>query len=73
MFIYPRAFFAASFVTVVIIASIFIMNVYTKWNTTPVIFSINPKPTYITNEPFPALTICNMNKAYKSKVDQYEM
>ncbi|XP_073828620.1 pickpocket protein 28-like [Musca autumnalis] len=50
----------------------FIFNVYIKWNTTPVIFSINPKPTYITNEPFPALTICNMNKAYKAKIQQYE-
>ncbi|XP_059223216.1 pickpocket protein 28-like [Stomoxys calcitrans] len=66
------AFFALSFITVVILAGIFIGNVYIKWNTTPVIFSINPKPTFITEEPFPALTICNMNRAYKSKAEKYQ-
>ncbi|XP_059223215.1 pickpocket protein 28-like [Stomoxys calcitrans] len=72
--LYPmeRAFFALSFITVVVMAGIFIGKVYIKWNTTPVIFSISPKPTYITDEPFPALTICNMNQVYKEKAEKYD-
>ncbi|XP_075157998.1 pickpocket protein 28-like [Haematobia irritans] len=71
--LYPleRAYFAVAFITVIIVASFFIFNVYIKWITTPVIFSINPKPTFITDEPFPALTICNMNRVYKAKAEQY--
>lgn len=38
-------------------------DAFEKWNTTPVIVGINPEPTYITNEPFPAITICNLNQA----------
>ncbi|XP_030245969.1 pickpocket protein 28-like [Drosophila navojoa] len=42
-------------------------DAFVKWNTTPVIVGINPEPTYITKEPFPALTICNLNQALASQ------
>lgn len=42
-------------------------DAFVKWNTTPVIVGINPEPTYITKEPFPALTICNLNQALAAK------
>lgn len=42
-------------------------DAFEKWNTTPVIVGINPEPTYITNEPFPAITICNLNQALSAQ------
>ncbi|XP_054087734.1 pickpocket protein 28-like [Zeugodacus cucurbitae] len=35
--------------------------------------SINPKYTRITDDPFPAVTICNLNQAYKSKAQQFSI
>ncbi|XP_050328656.1 pickpocket protein 28-like [Bactrocera neohumeralis] len=35
--------------------------------------SINPKYTKITDDPFPAVTICNLNQAYKAKVQQFSI
>lgn len=58
----------------VVFGAVFFVNeAYEKWNYTPVIVSINPKPTGITNDPFPAVTICNLNKAYKTKVEKLSM
>ncbi|XP_053949284.1 pickpocket protein 28-like [Anastrepha ludens] len=35
--------------------------------------SINPKLSRITDEPFPAVTICNLNQAYKAKAEQFSV
>lgn len=45
-----------------------IQDAFDKWNTTPVIVGIDPELTSITNEPFPAVTICNLNQALADRV-----
>lgn len=66
-----RCFFAVAFITVVCLAIYLIARVYDKWSTTPVIVGINPEPTFITNEPFPAVSICNFNQALAAKVEHF--
>lgn len=44
----------------------FISNIYAKWQTAPIIIALNAEATRISDIPFPAVTICNMNKAKKS-------
>ncbi|XP_067636591.1 pickpocket protein 28-like [Eurosta solidaginis] len=70
--LYPieRLFFAISFICVVLGTAYFVAKIYEKWNYTPMIVSINPKTSYITDEPFPAVTICNLNQVSKKKVEK---
>ncbi|TMW43165.1 hypothetical protein DOY81_011756 [Sarcophaga bullata] len=72
--LYPgeRIFFALSFVAVVLMSIFFISNVYAKWRSTPVIVGINPDPSFIVNEPFPAVTLCNLNQASKARARRYK-
>ncbi|XP_061391274.1 pickpocket protein 28-like [Musca vetustissima] len=63
-----RVFFGLAFVCVVIVSGFFISNVYVKWSATPIIISTSSKQTLSTEVPFPAITICNLNQAQKSKV-----
>lgn len=51
-------------------AAYFISNIYDKWVYTPVIVGINPTFQSISNIPFPAITICNMNQARKSEAEK---
>lgn len=60
---YCRVFFGLALLAVLGFAAFLMQDAFEKWNTTPVIVGINPEPTYITNEPFPAITICNLNQA----------
>ncbi|XP_036227734.2 pickpocket protein 28 [Bactrocera oleae] len=73
--LYPleRLFFAISFICVVYGAAVFVGKIYEKWNYSPMLVSINPKYTKITDDPFPAVTICNLNQAYKAKVQQFSI
>ncbi|XP_065365443.1 pickpocket protein 28-like [Calliphora vicina] len=66
-----RCFFALSILTVVCLAIYLIARVYDKWSTTPVIVGINPEPTFITDEPFPAVSICNLNQALAAKAEYF--
>lgn len=72
--LYPaeRIFFALSFVLVVLLSIFFISNVYTKWSSTPIIVAINPAPSFIVDEPFPAVTLCNLNQASKKRASQFK-
>lgn len=63
-----RTFFLLSFLLVVGLSFYFISNVYEKWNASPIIIANNAVATSITDIPFPAVTICNMNQARKSMV-----
>ncbi|KAH8322050.1 hypothetical protein KR059_000941 [Drosophila kikkawai] len=45
------------------------VGIYDKWEDTPVIIGISPTMTPIDQIPFPAITVCNMNQAKKSKVE----
>uniref|UniRef100_A0A1I8PI06 Pickpocket protein 28-like n=1 Tax=Stomoxys calcitrans TaxID=35570 RepID=A0A1I8PI06_STOCA len=72
--LYPaeRIFFALSFVLVVFVSVFFIRDVYSKWRSTPVIVGLSPEPSFIVNEPFPAVTLCNLNQASKKRAMQYK-
>jgi len=50
------------------IAIYLIQDAFDKWNTNPVIVGIDPELTSIANEPFPAVTICNLNQALAERV-----
>lgn len=63
-----RTFFGASFVLVFSLSVYFILNVYAKWTASPIIISLNAAATSISDIPFPAVTICNMNQARESRV-----
>ncbi|KAH8238628.1 hypothetical protein KR032_011917 [Drosophila birchii] len=63
-----RFFFGIALLAVLSIAIYLIQDAFDKWNTTPVIVGIDPELTSITNEPFPAVTICNLNQALAAKV-----
>ncbi|KAH8344719.1 hypothetical protein KR067_004836 [Drosophila pandora] len=63
-----RLFFGIALLAVVSFAVYLIQDAFDKWNTTPVIVGIDPELTSITNEPFPAVTICNLNQALADRV-----
>lgn len=44
---------------------------YEKWSASPVIITLAPVSSSISDLPFPAVTICNMNKARLSVVRNY--
>ncbi|XP_060655313.1 pickpocket protein 28 [Drosophila nasuta] len=69
--IWERSFFLIAFVVAFVLTFQLISNIYAKWNSTPVIIGISPHATSILRVPFPAITICNMNQAQRSKVFQY--
>ncbi|KAF5296273.1 hypothetical protein FQR65_LT10268 [Abscondita terminalis] len=62
-----RLFWLLAFLTAVSCAAYFIANIYTKYDVSPVIISLNPTPTPISELPFPAITICSMNQAKKQE------
>jgi amiloride-sensitive sodium channel len=63
-------FWAISFILAVATAAYFITLLYHKWDGNPVIVSVGATATQLTSIPFPALTICNMNRARKSKAQK---
>ncbi|XP_067635804.1 pickpocket protein 28-like [Eurosta solidaginis] len=68
-----RLFFMITFIVALIVSTHFILKVTEKWAYSPTIASLNPKPEFITDEPFPSLSICNMNQALKSKVANFSV
>lgn len=55
-----------AFLLVSALSTYYISIMWQKWTATPVIVSTDPITTSITQIPFPATTICNMNQAKKS-------
>lgn len=49
----------------------FISDIWKRYNESPVIVSFEPIETNIDSIPFPAVTICNMNKVRKCNADSY--
>ncbi len=49
-----------------------IRKIFEKWEKSPIIVSFDSHSTPIWEIPFPSLTICNMNKVLKSKVEYIE-
>lgn len=65
---FGRFVFAVSFCLAIVLSAYYINEIYGKWKTTPVIFTIDSTATSIRDIPFPAVTICNMNQAQRSRV-----
>ncbi|XP_055842660.1 pickpocket protein 28-like [Episyrphus balteatus] len=70
--VFERSFFGLSFVFVILCSAFFISNIYNKWTDSPIIITTSPQPTLITTIPFPAVTICSLNKALKSRVEEVD-
>ncbi|KAF4521689.1 hypothetical protein B566_EDAN017176 [Ephemera danica] len=47
-------------------AALLIHDLWSQWNNKPVIVTISPSSLPVTDIPFPAITICNMNNARRS-------
>lgn len=65
-----RLVFVLTFLLVSILSLYFISNVWIKWSASPVIITLNSFSMSITDLPFPAVTICNMNQAQSTSVQQ---
>lgn len=63
-----RVFFILSFIFVLSLSLYFISNIYQKWTASPIIIAQNAYATSISEFPFPAVTICNLNQVEKSKI-----
>lgn len=63
-----RIFFGLAFCLVFFLSAYFISHVWVKWSASPVIITLNSMATPISEFPFPAITICNMNQARQSAV-----
>lgn len=61
-----------AFLLVFVLSIYFISNIYQKWSASPIIIGLNAVATSISDIPFPAVTICNMNQARKSYVRDIE-
>ncbi|XP_070071467.1 pickpocket protein 28 isoform X2 [Drosophila takahashii] len=64
-----KFYFIIIFALVVFVAVNLAVGIYNKWDSTPVIIGISSTMTPIDKIPFPAITVCNMNQAKKSKVE----
>jgi len=64
-------YFGKIFIISVCVAINLAVNVFNKWQSTPVIIGFSPTMTSIQDIPFPAITVCNMNKAKYSKVANF--
>jgi len=70
IFLVCRLFWSVAFILATITAGYFIRIVYAKWDETPVIVSIGARTTSLTDIPFPAVTLCNVNRARKSEAER---
>jgi len=69
--IISRIFWFLAFLVGCFAAVFLISDVWRRYKDSPVIVSFEPEETNIDQIPFPAITICNMNKAQKSMADGY--
>lgn len=60
-------FWSIAFTIGLVVACIMISDVWEKYKSNSVIITFAPYETKIEELPFPAVTICNMNKILKSK------
>ncbi|XP_035448299.2 pickpocket protein 28-like isoform X1 [Spodoptera frugiperda] len=68
---FERFFWLTAFGCSLVSAGFFILNIYAKWRSSPMIVSINPENMPLSNLPFPALTVCNVNQAKKTVAERY--
>jgi hypothetical protein len=65
-----RIFWLIAFCLGLIGAVLLINDVWARYKANPVIVTFEPKEHDIDSLPFPAVTICNINKFAKSKVEK---
>jgi len=59
-----------AFVCGVSLSGFFIVAIWSKWDENPIIVSLDTTAAIIDDVPFPALTVCNMNKMKRSAVER---
>uniref|UniRef100_A0A1I8PXN5 Pickpocket protein 28-like n=1 Tax=Stomoxys calcitrans TaxID=35570 RepID=A0A1I8PXN5_STOCA len=69
--IWERGYYLISFVITFIMGIYMAIYFLNKWQSTPVIISLNSETTSIADIPFPTVTFCNMNQAIRSKVEDF--
>ncbi|XP_065163273.1 pickpocket protein 28-like isoform X2 [Atheta coriaria] len=69
---FERLYWLAAFIAGLCFAAYFIVSIYAKFETSPMVISFNPKLVFINTIPFPAITICNVNLALRSKAIEIE-
>ncbi|XP_053947849.1 pickpocket protein 28 [Anastrepha ludens] len=69
--LWERAYFLICFGIVISVAINFATNVFINWESMPVIIAQEATYTSVYNTPFPAITVCNMNQALRSKTEHF--
>jgi len=52
------------------LSAFFMVAIWSKWEENPIIVSLDTSAAIIDDIPFPAVTICNMNKMKRSGVER---
>ncbi|XP_075157994.1 pickpocket protein 28-like [Haematobia irritans] len=68
---WERSYYLVSFIITFIMGIYMAVYFLNKWQSTPVIISLNSETTSISDIPFPTVTFCNMNQVTRSKVEDY--
>ena len=65
-----RVMWTLVFLAGIAFSSFFIAQMWNKWEKSPVLLSVDSNRYPLKNIPFPAVTICNVNKVSKTKLLQ---
>ena len=65
-----RVFWAIAFLLSAAAAAYFINNIWTRYYDSPVIFAFRPVETDIHSIPFPAVTLCNVDRISLDVINQ---
>lgn len=72
MFVYILRFLRAAWILVflcgVAFSTYFCVEMWQRWEESPVLMSVDTNRYPLKNVPFPAVTICNVNKVSKEKL-----
>ena len=63
-----RIFWAVSFCFGMFAASYFILNLWDKWESSPVYMSVETTSLAVPNIPFPAVSVCSVNKLEEKRL-----
>ncbi|KAI9552640.1 putative amiloride-sensitive sodium channel [Daphnia sinensis] len=66
-----RVMWTLVFLGGILFSGYFCMQMWNKWEDSPVLMSLDSNRYPLKNIPFPAVTICNVNKVSKTKLLQY--
>ncbi|XP_059489263.1 pickpocket protein 28-like [Neocloeon triangulifer] len=65
-----KLYWLVAFISGLSLSYFFIVAIWSKWEENPIIVSLDTTAAIINDIPFPAVTICNMNKMKRSAVEK---